>query len=573
MYVCVCFCMYMSVFVCAVEAILLDESDADPGIIQELLQTWIATRSIVVRERIRLRGRQAFAEEEMPQTAAENLEEVIVYIPQAAERIRRRRLKTKKRLGRGGGGEDDMEEGEDANGEGGNVPMMLETMSELAAGTTKENKKLTLGDEHNEVILAGSARRIDVHVYRLSSEPPTDEFFDDDDAEGDASSVEVTREWILPSRMLHGRWDALIYDDGVKRNLLEYASTALFFTQRGVDASLVSWNRVVLLHGPPGTGKTSLCQALAHTLAARLGHVYANGAQLVEVNAHSLFSRWFSESGKLVAKLFARIHDMIEDETTLTFVLLDEVESLTAARGAAVAGAEPSDAVRVVNALLTQIDALRSRPNVMILTTTNITNAVDTAFIDRADIKAYIGLPSEHARYDILRSCIDELCASGVINTMHAGSICDYSDAVTFASASSHDERLQQQQEAVSLSNGAADADASATWRMSRMLREVAAVCEGSSGRFLRKLPFLAHASCATSLADSQSLDFEQLARAMWRTARKEAAMRSFLAMRGATTTPSSPSDAAATAARANVLSSVFDDDDLDDDHDFRPPF
>lgn len=42
----------------------------------------------------------------------------------------------------------------------------------------------------------------------------------------------------------------------------------------------------------------------------------------------------------------------------------DEVESLTAARKAAVSGTEPSDAVRVVNALLTQIDKLSRCSNV-----------------------------------------------------------------------------------------------------------------------------------------------------------------------------------------------------------------
>ena len=40
---------------------------------------------------------------------------------------------------------------------------------------------------------------------------------------------------------------------------------------------------------------------------------------------------------------------------------------------AAVAGSEPSDAIRAVNALLTQLDALRRFPNVMVLTTSNIT--------------------------------------------------------------------------------------------------------------------------------------------------------------------------------------------------------
>lgn len=48
------------------------------------------------------------------------------------------------------------------------------------------------------------------------------------------------------------------------------------------------------------------------------------------------------------------------------FVLMDEVESLTAARQASIAGSEPSDAVRVVNAVLTQLDQLKVLPNVLV---------------------------------------------------------------------------------------------------------------------------------------------------------------------------------------------------------------
>ena len=108
---------------------------------------------------------------------------------------------------------------------------------------------------------------------------------------------------------------------------------------------------------------------------------------LIEVNAHSLFSKWFSESGKLVTKLFGKISEFVEDSGAAVFVLIDEVESLTAARRAAVAGSEPSDAIRAVNAMLTHLGALRSHPNVMVLCTSNLPEAVDVAFVDRADIK------------------------------------------------------------------------------------------------------------------------------------------------------------------------------------------
>lgn len=58
-------------------------------------------------------------------------------------------------------------------------------------------------------------------------------------------------------------------------------------------------------------------------------------------------------------KMFEKIKDMVANPDSFVIVLIDEVESLTVARKTALAGNEPSDAIRVVNALLTQIDGLR----------------------------------------------------------------------------------------------------------------------------------------------------------------------------------------------------------------------
>jgi pachytene checkpoint protein 2 len=86
-----------------------------------------------------------------------------------------------------------------------------------------------------------------------------------------------------------------------------------------------------------GTGKTSLCKALAQKMSVRLSHRYKNSV-LVEINSHSLFSKWFSESGKLVMKLFGKIKELVDDENTFVCVLIDEVESLSAARKSSLSG-------------------------------------------------------------------------------------------------------------------------------------------------------------------------------------------------------------------------------------------
>ena len=50
-------------------------------------------------------------------------------------------------------------------------------------------------------------------------------------------------------------WETLIFEENIKSQLLNYAATTLMFSERGVNTNIIAWNRVVLLHGPPGTGK------------------------------------------------------------------------------------------------------------------------------------------------------------------------------------------------------------------------------------------------------------------------------------------------------------------------------
>merc|ERR1712142_1190594 len=166
---------------------------------------------------------------------------------------------------------------------------------------------------------------LELHVFQLTCEGAASEELDEEE------EISAANHWILPAREFHGMWENLIFDTDVKQQLLNYAQTTLLFSDKGVDTNVISWNRVVLLHGPPGTGKTSLCKALAQKLSIRLSKRYTS-TQLVEINSHSLFSKWFSESGKLVQKMFTEIKRLMEDTKSLVCVLIDEVESLTAAR-------------------------------------------------------------------------------------------------------------------------------------------------------------------------------------------------------------------------------------------------
>jgi pachytene checkpoint protein 2 len=141
----------------------------------------------------------------------------------------------------------------------------------------------------------------------------------------------------------------------------------------------------------------------------------------MEINSHCLLSKWMSESGKLVMKLFDQISEIAEDDECFVCVLIDEVESIASSRSAAGRSNEPGDAVRVVNAVLTSLDSLKRKPNVLVLCTSNLVSGIDEAFRDRVDYNVYIGPPALSARYEILKSCIMELLRKGIIQNQDSG--------------------------------------------------------------------------------------------------------------------------------------------------------
>lgn len=207
---------------------------------------------------------------------------------------------------------------------------------------------------------------------------------------------------------------------GIRKALKSYSTATcvpehVSFSARQNLQGLPGLSRVILLHGPPGSGKTSLCRALAQQLSIRLSDTYPS-CKLVEFDAHLMFSEYYGESGKVVDKVFAKIESMLdEDENTFICVLVDDIESLAGKRDCASSSNEPHDSLRAVNALLAAIDRLRCRPNVTVFCTSNLIKAVDPAFLDRIDIKQHIPDPGPRGRYEILRSCYLELARCGII--------------------------------------------------------------------------------------------------------------------------------------------------------------
>ncbi|RNF27517.1 putative ATPase protein [Trypanosoma conorhini] len=315
-------------------------------------------------------------------------------------------------------------------------------------------------------------------MYTLCTDESCGELLNSAELDGDAGATLAPCSVLsLPNASLEGLWESLYYGETrnesvrLKRDLLQYMRTAMVFSRAGVNPHLVAWNRLLLLHGPPGTGKTSLCKALAHKLSIRLNDMFPS-AQLLEINAHSLFSRWFSESGKQVMLLFNHIHDMAEKPDCLLCVLVDEVESLAAVRQSAMKGNEPSDAIRVVNALLTQLDRLQRRPNVVVFATSNITGAVDVAFIDRADKKIFIGAPGFQTRLELLKTGTQEVIRRGLV-VLAPSSAAEVANGEKWPLAETRGRELDQSE--------------------LLQLEAIAMQCEAFSGRTLKKLPFLAY--------------------------------------------------------------------------------
>lgn len=210
----------------------------------------------------------------------------------------------------------------------------------------------------------------------------------------------------LPDADWADRWDRIVVPQAQKDRLLHYVLFSLRHRGRVSQVGLPI-HGLVILSGPPGTGKTTLAGGLAQQAAQALD----GGALLfVDIDPHVFPSQLLGESQRAVARLFERTLPDLARRGHPMLVLLDEVEALAVSRSRASMETNPVDVHRATDAVLSGVDRVaREWPNVTFVATTNHRPGVDAAFLSRADLIEEIGTPDAEAIGRILADTIREV--------------------------------------------------------------------------------------------------------------------------------------------------------------------
>jgi transitional endoplasmic reticulum ATPase len=152
------------------------------------------------------------------------------------------------------------------------------------------------------------------------------------------------------------------------------------FQRLGVDPP-----KGVLLHGPPGTGKTRLARAVANE----------SDAQFFHIAGPEIMGSAYGESEKRLREIFEEA-----SKNAPSIIFIDELDSIAPKRGQVSGEAEK----RLVAQLLTLMDGLEPRQNLVVIAATNRPEAIDEALRrpGRFDREIVIGVPDERGRREIL---------------------------------------------------------------------------------------------------------------------------------------------------------------------------
>jgi len=216
--------------------------------------------------------------------------------------------------------------------------------------------------------------------------------------------------WALPDPQWAERWDRIIVSPATKDRLLNYCLFALGWRSRVSNVGLPV-HGLVVLSGPPGTGKTTLAGGLADRAAREL----PGGEELLfaSIDPHALPSDMLGESQRGAARLFERTIPDLARRGKPTVVLLDEVEALAVSRSRASMETNPVDVHRATDAVLAGLDHVAGAyPNVLFVATSNYLPGVDAAFLSRADLVEELGLPQREAIVAILHDTVAEIGVS-----------------------------------------------------------------------------------------------------------------------------------------------------------------
>ncbi|GAA0725863.1 CDC48 family AAA ATPase [Sphingomonas japonica] len=152
------------------------------------------------------------------------------------------------------------------------------------------------------------------------------------------------------------------------------------FQRLGVDPP-----KGVLLHGPPGTGKTRLARAVANE----------SDAEFFLINGPEIMGSAYGESEKRLREVFEEA-----SANAPSIVFIDEIDSIAPKRDRVQGEAEK----RLVAQLLTLMDGLEARANLVVIAATNRPEALDEALRrpGRFDREIIVGVPDERGRREIL---------------------------------------------------------------------------------------------------------------------------------------------------------------------------